>query len=145
MIYVNSVTATLHNLLAADPVMASSGFTVQEGETFNQDLNLTPWVGVYYGNLNLAPHTIGGSQPWGAELEVFLYVQEGSHRSGQEATRLLGQAQAVVLNALNGDKHMGGAVRIIKALDITPFQRDLAEDSWLFTNEIALKAELRGG
>jgi hypothetical protein len=144
VIHVNSVTAALQGLLAAHPVLVSSGFTIAEGEAFNRDLNLTPWVGIYHGALRIDPHTLGGAQPWEAQLELFLYVQEASHRSGQEVTRLLGRAQAAVLDAVNADRTLGGSVLMLTGMEVAPFQRDLAEDTWLFTNEIALRAAVRG-
>jgi predicted anti-sigma-YlaC factor YlaD len=125
-------------------VLVSSGFTIQEGEALNRNVERTPWVGVYYGALALAPHTLGSAQPWRAELELLLYVQEASHRSGQEATRRLGAAQAAVLDVLNAQKTLAGAVTMIGDLAVIPFQRDLEHETWLFTNEIALRAELRG-
>jgi hypothetical protein len=143
MIHVDSVTAALSGLMAGDPVLVSSGFTVQEGEAFNRDPNLTPWVGIYYGSLHVDPHTLGGVTPWQGELELFLYVQEGSHRSGEEATRLLSRAQACVLDILNANKTLGGAVLVFTGIEIAPFQRDLSEDTWLFSNEISLRATVR--
>lgn len=144
MIDVSSVTAAAYTLLSSDAVLVSSGFTVQEGEALNRNVERTPWVGVYTGALNLEPHTLGPGRPWRAELELLVYVQERSHRSGQEATRLLGRAQARVLEALRTDTTLGGAVTALAALAVTPYERDLEQDTWLFTNEIALKAELRG-
>ena len=144
MIFVNSVTAAMFTLLSSHSVIVSSAFTVQEGEALNQEITHTPWVGIYYGDMTIAPHTVGGATPWQAELELFLYVQEGSHRSGGEATRLLAMAQSEVLNALNEDKTIGETVLMLTGMTVSPFQRDLKEDTWLFTNEIALKAELRG-
>ncbi len=143
MIHVNSVTAALTARLAQDPVLTASGFLVEEGEALNRDLNHTPWVGVYYGTVSVDPQTVGGSQPWQAELELFAYVQEGSHRSGQDVTRRLGLAQAAVLAVLDGDRTLGGSVLTITGMDITPFQRDLQDDTWLFTNEIAVRAIVR--
>jgi hypothetical protein len=144
MIHVNSVTAAVYGLLAADPVLTASGFTIQEGEAFNRDLNHTPWVGIYYGHLAVDPRTLGGVSPWEGNLELFLYVQEGSHRSGREATRLLSQAQGAVLSVLDANKTLGASVLMINGIEVTPFQRDLAEDTWLFTNEISLRTTLRG-
>ena len=144
MIHVNSVTSAVFSLLASDPVMVSSAYTVQEGEPFNMSLDYTPWVGLYYGDLTIAPHTLGAERPWQAELDIFLYIQEGSHRSGLEATRLLAMAQSRVLEVLAGDRTLGGSVETLASLTVSPFQRDLAEDTWFFTNEIALKAILRG-
>ena len=144
MIHVDSVTAAVYGLLAGDPVLVSSAFTVAEGEPFNHDLNLTPWVGIYHGTLRIDPHTLGGAQPWEGQLELFLYVQEAGHRSGQDVTRRLNRAQAAVLDALAADRTLGGSVLMLSGMEIAPFQRDLAEDTWLFTNEIALKAAVRG-
>lgn len=144
MIHVNSITAALLGVLAGDPVLVSSDFTLQEGEALNRDLNMTPWVGIYPGHLEIEPHTLGGLQPWEGRMELFLYVQEGSHRSGQEATRLLGQAQSEVLRLINQNKTLGGSVQMISGMEIAPFQRELEDDSWLFTNEISLKATVRG-
>lgn len=144
MMHVNSVTAALHGLLAADPVLTSSAFTVMEGEAFNRDLNSTPWVGIYYGGLSVAPRTLGGTQPWEGRLEVFVYVQEASHASGRDATRRLSSAQGAVLGVLAAHRTLAGTVLALEGMEITPFQRDLAEDTWLFTNEIALTATLRG-
>jgi len=144
MIHVDSVTAALLGQLGADPVLTSSGFTLAEGEAFNHDLNQTPWVGIYHGTLRIDPHSLGGTQPWEGQLELIVYVQEASHRSGQEATRLLNRAQSAVLDAVNGDRTLGGTVLMLTGMEVSPFQRDLAEDTWLFTNEIALKAAVRG-
>ena len=144
MIQVHSVTAALYTLLASDAVLVSSSFTVEEGEALNRNVLRAPWVGVYYGPWNLGPHVIGGSQPWRAELELLLYVQEASQVSGQDATRRLGQAQAAVLDVLNANRSLGGAVLMLTDLTVSPYRRDLEQDSWLFTNEIGVKAELRG-
>ena len=144
MIHVNSVTSALFTMMSSDAVLVSSGFTIQEGEAFNRDVNLTPWVGIYYGDMSIDPHTLGGDRPWQADLELFLYVQESSHRSGQEATRMLAMSQRRVLDVLNADKTLGDSVQILGSLAVSPFQRDLHGDTWLFTNEIAIKTILRG-
>jgi len=144
MIHVDSVTAALTGQLGADATLTASGFTIAEGEAFNHDLNLTPWVGIYHGALSIDPHTLGGTQPWEGRLELFVYVQEASFQSGQEVTRRLGSAQAAVLEAINADRTLGGAVLMVTGMEVNPFQRDLAQDTWLFTNEIALKVAVRG-
>ena len=143
MIHVDSVTAAVTTLLSADPVLVSSGFCVQEGESLNKSLHLTPWVGVYHGNLSVSPHTLGGDEPWQGDLELLVYVQDGSHRSGQDATQRLNRAQAAVLEALRGNPSLGGSVMMWKALDIAPFRRDLVNDTWLFSNEILIHALVR--
>lgn len=144
MIFVNSVTSALLTLLSSDSVLVSSGFTLQEGEALNHEVAHTPWVGLYYGDLGIAPHTVGGIKPWQGELELFLYVQEGSHRSGEDATRMLAMAQSEVLRVLDANKTIGDTVLMLTGMTVSPFQRDLRDDTWLFTNEISLKGELRG-
>lgn len=144
MIHVNSITSAILTQLSSHSTVISSGFTVQEGEAFNRDLHLTPWVGVYYGNANIDPHTLGSNQPWQAQLELFIYVQEGSHVSGAEATSRLGAAQHLVLEALTGDKTLKGSVQQISGFSISPFQRNLHENAWLFSNEIQMKILVKG-
>jgi hypothetical protein len=144
MIHVDSVTAAVTALLEADPVLVSSGFTVREGEALNAGLGQTPWVGVYPGQLTVAPHTLGGTQPWQAHLELLLYVQEGSFNSATDATRRLGRAQAAVLEALRKHPSLGGTVLLWSELSATPYKRDVLSDSWLFTNELLLRTHVRG-
>jgi hypothetical protein len=143
MIYVNSITAALTGILSADAALVSSGFSVQEGEALNRDLHLTPWVGVYHGHLAVAPLTVGGDAPWQGNVELILYVQEGSHLSGQDANRRLNMAQGAVLDVLRQNPTLNGAVLAWLGLEIAPFRRDLVDDTWLFTNEIVLKAQVR--
>lgn len=144
MIHVDSITGALFTQLSSDATLVASGFTVQEGEGLNHHVEHTPWVGVYYGGMSVAPHTLGGQRPWQAELELLVYVQEASLVSGQDATRRLGRAQSRVLAAVQGDRRLGGTVEMVTALDVTPFQRDLEAERWLFTNEIALRVDVRG-
>lgn len=144
MIHVNSITAALTALLSSDTVLVDSGFTIEAGEALNDDLHHTPWVGVYYGTLGIDPHTVGGAAPWRGQLELLLYVQDGSHRGGQEATRRLTAAQAAVLDVLDANRTLGGTVQALTGMDISPFRRDLRDDTWLFTNEIAVRADVRG-
>jgi fumarylacetoacetate (FAA) hydrolase family protein len=143
MIHVDSVTAAVTGLLAADAVLVSSGFVLQEGEALNASLSLTPWVGVYAGNLTVDPHTLGGPQPWQGDLELHLYVQDGSQVSGQNATQRLSRAQAAVLDVLRANPTLGGTVLMWTGLSIAPYKRDVATDTWLFTNEILLRAQVR--
>ena len=144
MIHVESITAALYTQLSSAALLVSSGFTIAEGEPLNQALAHTPWVGVYYGALEIRPHTLGGQTPWQGALELLLYVQDGSHGSGQEATRLLGRAQSAVLDALDADHTLGGAVLTLTGLELAPYRRDVADNSWLFTNELLLRADVRG-
>ena len=62
----------------------------------------------------------------------------------RSAHAFLLDAQAAVLDALNADKTLGGAVLMLTGMDVSPYQRDLAEDTWLFSNQIALKVAVRG-
>ena len=49
-----------------------------------------------------------------------------------------------MLDVLDANKTLSGAVDMLTGMAVTPFQRDLENDTWLFTNEIALKADVRG-
>ena len=144
MIHVNSITAALESLLANDPVLASSGFTVSEGMPYNQDLNRTPWIGIYHGSLRMEPHTLGGGQPWLAEVELHLYVQQAGFQGDGTISRALNQAQSRVFDVLAANATLLGSVAQVSGFESTPFQRDMAEESWMFSNEITLRAQVRG-
>jgi len=55
-----------------------------------------------------------------------------------------GRDESRALATIVGDPTLDGTVERITGLQVTPFQRDLLDDTWLFTNEIAVKTAVRG-
>lgn len=141
MIHVNSITAFLHTTIASDSVLVSSGVTVCLNEVFNTDPNQTPWIGIYFNGSDIEPRRIGSSNPWRAQYDLRIYVQESSHESGQAANELLDKLTFPVLASVNSNKNLDNTVNKIIGVAVDPFQRDIEDEVWMFTNEIILTAE----
>lgn len=142
MIWPNSVMHALYTALSSDSVLVSSGVTVELDEVFNSDPNRTPWVGVYFGEVAIEPRRSNVSRPWLAAYSLLVYAQDHSHAGGQDAKDRVNRLLTPVLTAINSDKTLGGTVNIVNGLAVTPFQRNLEEDDWFFTDEILITAEV---
>ena len=142
MIWPNSVMHALYTALSSDSVLVSSGVTVELDEVFNSDPNRTPWVGVYFGEVAIEPRRSNVSRPWLAAYSLLVYAPDHSHAGGQDAKDRVNRLLTPVLTAINSDKTLGGTVNIVNGLVVTPFQRNLEEDDWFFTDEILITAEV---
>ena len=141
MIHVNSITHSVFTTIASDTTIVSSGVTVCLNDIFNTDPNLTPWVGVYFNGSDIEPRRIGASNPWRAAYDIRVYVQDSSHESGEAANDLLDRLTFPVLASVNSNKSLDNTVNIITNIQVDPFQRDIEDEIWMFTNEITINAE----
>ena len=138
MINVNSVTNALLTTISSASTIVNSGINVCLNEVFNTDPNQSPWVGIYYGGTEIVPHRIGSSNPWRAVHDLRVYVQDSSMQSGQDANDRLDRLMWPVLSAVNSNKNLDATVHILENLNIDPYQRDIEDEQWMFTNEITL-------
>jgi hypothetical protein len=144
MIHVNSITNSLFLLVASDSTLVNSAVKVETLVPFNDKPTLTPWVGVYDGDFTLEPFTIGGNQPWKAQLELNIFVQTMNDRDAVTANNQLFELQNQVMSIVNSNKTLGGTVEMITELSSKPFQRDM-DTSWrCYANQITIKANVRG-
>jgi len=141
MINVNSVMSSLYTTISSNATLVNSNVTVCLNEVFNTDPNLTPWVGIYYNGSGIEPRRIGASNPWRASYDMRVYVQESSHESGEKANDLLDRLTFPVLAAVNSNKNLDNSVNIITDIAVDPFDRDIQDEIWMFTNEITINAE----
>ena len=140
MINVNSVMSALGTIISSDSTLVNSGVSVEVSEVFNTDPNRTPWVGVYYGSTEIDPHRVGSQAPWRATHELWIFCQEHSHKSGEDASDLLDRLMFPVLSAVNSDKNLSGSVNIVTGFEVVPFDRDIQDEEWMFTNQVILRA-----
>jgi len=91
---------------------------VVRGELINMDVNMTPWVGVYRGNVKYEPRTLGSMNNWEALPSIRVIVQ-ASHLSSAEQCEidLEGYVQKI-LDAVIDDTTLGGTVDIITSYDV---------------------------
>ncbi len=136
---VEEIAQAIVTQLSQDSALTKAGLTIQHAEPINRDISLTPWLGIYPGRLQLKPHTLGGSKLWQSQLEMLLYLQDSSHKSSQDASKRLYKIQNLLLSALYSNLLLSGVLLAMEEMEISPFQRDINADTWLFTNEIALQ------
>jgi len=144
MIWQNSVTSFIYTLLSSDSILVNSSITVELNEQFNRDINKTPWVGVYGGEIAVLPHRAQITQPWIITFEIPIYVQGASFDNGQEAADILDRTLTPVLTAINSNRALGSTVDLIREWEITPFDRDIDDNNYFYTDELLLRAEVRG-
>lgn len=105
-------------LAAAETALAGVSATVERGERINFDPARCPWVGIYPGELETVPKTLGGAgaQRWQTTGNFQIVCQTSSFQDdGQAASVALEQLAADVLDALfGGDLTLGLAgVRMV--------------------------------
>lgn len=142
MINVNSVMSSLYTCIASNQTIVNSGVNVELNEQYNTDPDKMPWVGIYFGDINIEPKRVSSvTKRWGVEYTALVYVQDASLASGQsgrEAQDAVERLMYPVLLAINSNNTMGGTVQTILQMQIEPFQRDVTDDNWIYTNQITL-------
>ena len=72
MINASIVTRAAHALLVDG---LSSDYKIDRGDYVNMNADACPWVGVYRGDRESEPHTLGPSNSWKARFTFKLGVQ----------------------------------------------------------------------
>lgn len=146
MIHVNSIANALYTMLSSDSTLVNSGFFVDLNEPLNTDPNRVPWVGIYADDIDISGARLGaggGAQPYDAIVELEIYVQQIAAGGAQYVNDLLYRAQDPVISAVYSDRTLGGTVRHIDDITVSPFQRDIVAQDFTFTNVITLLAMLQ--
>jgi len=141
-VFVNSVSHSLYTTISSNATLVSSDVFVTLNEPFNTDPNKTPWVGVYFGDITLEPFRISQCDPWQAFYTMRVFVQGTSIDDGQSAHDELDRTLTEVITAINSNRTLDGTVRIVNGITVEPFQRDIDEEQWMFTNELIVQAEV---
>lgn len=123
-----------------------SNYTITRGQYINMDYEKTPWVGVYKGDLEYDPETLGrGSNSWKAEFEVRIIVQSSNISNDHEKAEdeLEGYIKEI-LDAIMDDKTLGGTVLMTTGVRVTySYNETNSEDIYFQNAEITLTAEVR--
>lgn len=105
-------------LVAVETALAGVSATVERGERINFDPARCPWVGIYPGELETAPKTLGGAgaQRWQTTGNIQVVCQTSSFTDdGQAASEALESLIEEVVGAIfGGDLTLGLAgVRVV--------------------------------
>ena len=146
MINVAEITAALQTQLQDHVLLRDFKVSVQRGEYLNVDASLTPWVGIYKGNVEFDPRTLGrGAQNWSAQVHLDIVVQ--AHGDGGAAAEdKLGDAVQRVISAMLEDLTFRGTVEMVKKYTVEfTYQRTDTSTLDFQTAIISVQAELRAG
>ncbi len=144
MIAVNSITDRLYTLFAADPVLASSGFHVQNGAPLNADPEYTPWIGILRGGLVLEPYLVGTQVPWRGTLDVLVFHQEFSLLSDPDVLRRVDVSADYLTTLVASDVQLGGLVQKLDRITTELFAFDRKGEANFVTHLITLRYAVAG-
>jgi len=90
---------------------------VVSDDPVNEDVNRTPWIGVYKGGASFEPRTIG-YQSFEADISMRVLVQATSLKSGNDCSVLLDDYVSMVLKAIRKDLTLSQTVDIITRMSV---------------------------
>src|SRR3990167_6802398 len=114
MLYVNSMMYALYTSIASDAAIVSSGYTVELEPVNAGDLNISPWVGVYFIDAQLVPGAMGGQQ-FDAVMDMSVVVRASDAGGRVASIQALQAALPPVWTAIWCNLTLGGAVEIGRA------------------------------
>lgn len=142
MINMKDITRAVKSILEQN----LQGYTIVRNAQRNMDPNIAAknngWIGVYRGKLDYSPHTIGGNNPYMAEIEVVIEVQTASMQSGADAEDRLQDAEEAVMDVLNDNKKLSGTVHQNNGYSIE-YEFNADETIWHHAAIITARYEVR--
>lgn len=98
----NRLVRAIETILTRDTRL--DGFAIERAVPINEDMDKTPWVGVYKDRAKFEAHTIAaGADPWAVDRDVVLLVQAASVHSAADADDLLEEALWSVMSVLDNN------------------------------------------
>lgn len=122
MINVSTITAALKTLLDNNAAIAAwpLSMPVVRGDYINEDAGLTPWVGIYRGDVSMEPRTLGmTSGNMEATASIRIVVQQASADSASACEGILEGRVQNVLSAIMADTTIGGTVDMVNRFKIS--------------------------
>ena len=114
MIDISKLTENLYGQIKSNASIISDGVKVSVGEYVNMNENNAPWVGIYKGNVDYEPRSMGKhAASWGGTLTVKVVIQEYHGKSGFECEKRLGKLVNNIMNAVWADPTIGGVVDML--------------------------------
>ncbi len=118
MIKANDVTKAFIAAFEADPEF--EGFNIERSEYINTNPSACPWLGVYRGNMDYSPETLGeGSDHWTGLITVNVIVQATSLNSGADSEDLLEGYIESVISKIFADTTIGTVVDMVNSVRVT--------------------------
>jgi hypothetical protein len=144
MIAVNSITNRLYTLFAQDPVLAQSGFHVQNGAPLNADPEYAPWIGLLRGSLAVEPYLVGAQAPWRGTLDVLVFHQEFSLLGDPDVMRRIDVSADYLTGLVAANVQLDGLVQKLERIGTELFAFDRRSEANFVTHLITLRYAVAG-
>ncbi len=133
MLEVNNPISKLVEQLQDNVDLTNIGFFISQGETVNENLNYTPWLGVYIQDVNHNPDTLGTTQrSWKGSISLILVVQATSLKSGADCSSILESYIKKVVGAVINDTTFGNSIDMINKLKVSYSYKNTDSESLYF-------------
>lgn len=142
MIYTNSITNAVLLAISNDVTAVNCGVNVEAYEIFNSDPNRAPWVGIYNPGITIDPMRANITQPWMAQYNIPVYIQVAATQDKFEAQRELDELTTIVMTAVNCNREFQNVVNITTGYTVNPFEPDIEEKDYFYTNELIITTEV---
>lgn len=115
MINFNNITKALESILNnnIDVLEFMNKRKVVVGEVINYDINVTPWIGIYRGEVKYEPRTLGSTNNWEGYPSIRVIVQAVDLESAYNCEEKLEGYVKKIIDAVLDDTTLGGTVDMV--------------------------------
>lgn len=144
-ISVQSLSAAVFLAISSYAPMVNSGYRVEHGAPLNEDPERTPWVGVWPGDMELEPKTVGQGAPFGfaGTVEINVFHQWNSWQGSGDALIGLMCGQDAILTIVGSSIPMQGFALALVGIRTGLFAASPTDEAF-FTNQITLRYMVQG-
>ena len=140
LLYVNSIAHGLLYAVASDQTIVDSGYSVYLEPIDNEDVNLFPWVGIYWVGVQLPPGPISAGQVRDVTVDLSMIVRAENAGSRLQAVDALHRALGPVLTAVHCNLTLKGSVDQVEAISAEVFDVNRQADDWIQAAHISITA-----
>lgn len=146
MIQVQSISAAVFLAISSYAPLVNSGYRVEHGAAINADPELTPWIGVWPGDLELEPQNLVGgiALTWRGTVEIDVYHQFASWQGSGDAVLGLKAGADAIMTIVGSDVPMKGTALMLKAIRSELFAVDVSREEAFFTGHLTFTYEVNG-
>lgn len=140
ILYVNSIAHGLLYSVTSDQTIIDSGFNVRLEPLDNEDINLFPWIGIYWNGAQLPPGPISAGQIRDVTIDLSMFVRVSNAGGRLEAVDALHRALGPVLTAVHCNYTLKGSVDEIQSISTEVFDVNRESDDWIQAAHIQITA-----
>jgi len=131
MIKVNTITKAVETMFRTDPEFNT--FTIERSDWVNENPSVCPWLGIYRGNIDYNPETLGnGPDYWTGLMTLRLVVQAANYESGAASEDELETYVEAVISKILTDTTLRGVVDMVNEVNVTYTYLAEQEDSLFY-------------